>query len=195
MGKAARDILMEQVQTAPRINYNPNNAANVDIRFAHSIKALFFAIRNKTNAAEQSNYTAAQPVPTVTGVNFTPQLSTDPIAQTSLFYENTARLVNMGSDYFSLIVPYYAAVAIPKETGYHVLSYTLDLVNTNPMGSTNYGKLTNVSLQFQASTDAVTAAASTGGSLSNQGAATAQSYEAIIMGLNHNIVRISGGIE
>jgi hypothetical protein len=27
------------------------------------------------------------------------------------------------------------------------------------MGSTNYGKLTNVSLQFQASADAVTAAA------------------------------------
>ena len=134
MGKAARDILMEQVQTAPRINYNPNNAANVDIRFAHSIKALFFAVRNKTNAAEQSNYTAAQPVPTVTGVNFTPQLATDPIAQTSLFYENTARLVNMGSDYFSLIVPFYTAVSIPKETGYHMLSYTLNLVATNPMG-------------------------------------------------------------
>jgi hypothetical protein len=58
------------------------------------------------------------------------------------------------------------------------------------MGSTNYGKLTNVSLQFQASTDAVTAAA---GASANQGAATAQTYEAIIMGLNHNIVRISGG--
>jgi len=199
MGKAARDILMEQVQTAPRINYNPNNAANVDIRFAHSIKALFFAIRNKTNAAEQSNYTAAQPVPTVTGVNFTPQLSTDPIAQTSLFYENTARLVNMGSDYFSLVVPYYNAISIPRESGYHMLSYSLDLINTNPMGSTNYGKLTNVSFQFGSSQDAQTAAAVTGSIASPnatytvQGACQPQTYETIILGLNHNIVRISGG--
>jgi hypothetical protein len=191
MGKAPRDMLIEQVQIAPKGNFTPSSQLqNFDIRFAHSIKALFFGIRNKTNAAEWSNYTSAQPVPTVNGVNFAPALASDPISQTTLFYENTARLVNMGSDYFSLIVPYYSAVAIPKETGYHVLSYTLDLVNTNPMGSTNYGKLTNVSLQFQASADATTAAA---GGAASSGAPVAQSYEAIIMGLNHNIVRISGG--
>jgi hypothetical protein len=193
MGKAPRDMLIEQVQIAPKGTFNPSTQLqNFDIRFAHSIKALFFGIRNKTNAAEWSNYTAASPVATVNGVNFAPALASDPIAQTTLFYENTARLVNMGSDYFSLVVPYYSAVAIPKETGYHVLSYTLDLVNTNPMGSTNYGKLTNVSLQFQASADAVSAAVG-GAALANSGAAVAQSYEAIIMGLNHNIVRVSGG--
>ena len=120
MGKAPRDILMEQVQSAPKVQYNPNNNANIDIRFAHSIKSLFFAIRNKTNPAEQSNYTAAQPVPKVTGVNFAPALATDPIAQTSLFYENTARLVNMGSDYFSLMVPYYSAISIPRETDHRL---------------------------------------------------------------------------
>ena len=114
MGKAPRDILIEQVQTAPKQVFNPNNTTQSDIRFAHSIKALFFGIRNKTNAAEWSNYTAASPVPTVNGVNFAPALASDPISQTTLFYENTARLVNMGSDYFSLIVPYYAAVSIPK---------------------------------------------------------------------------------
>ena len=199
MGKAPRDMLIEQVQIAPKGNFTPSSQLqNFDIRFAHSIKALFFGIRNKTNAAEWSNYTAASPVPTVNGVNFAPALASDPISQTTLFYENTARLVNMGSDYFSLIVPYYAAVAIPKETGYHLLSYTLDLVNTNPMGSTNYGKLTNVSLQFQASTDAVSAAAAAGtmaapGVLASSGAPYAQTYESIIMGLNHNIVRVSGG--
>ena len=194
MGKAPRDMLIEQVQIAPRGNFTPSSQLqNFDIRFAHSIKALFFGIRNKTNSAEWSNYTAASPVATVNGVNFAPALASDPIAQTTLFYENTARLVNMGSDYFSLVVPYYAAVAIPKETGYHVLSYTLDLVNTNPMGSTNYGKLTNVSLQFQASADATTAATLGGAGLANSGAAVNQTYEAVIMGLNHNIVRVSGG--
>ena len=58
------------------------------------------------------------------------------------------------------------------------------------MGSTNYGKLTNVSFQFGASADAVTASA---GGQTQQGAAVPQSYESIIVGVNHNIVRISGG--
>ena len=190
MGKAPRDILIEQVQTAPRTNYNPNNVQQTDIRFAHSVKALFFAVRNKTNSAEQSNYTSASPVPKPNGVNFTPALASDPIAQTSLLYENTARLVNMGSDYFSLIVPYYTAVSIPRETGYHLLSYTLDLIQTNPMGSTNYGKLTNVSFQFTASADAVSASA---GGNAQGGAPVAQTYETIVVALNHNIIRISGG--
>jgi hypothetical protein len=66
------------------------------------------------------------------------------------------------------------------------------------MGSTNYGKLTNVSLQFQASTDATNAAAAAGtmaapGVLASSGAPFSQTYESIIMGLNHNIVRVSGG--
>jgi hypothetical protein len=194
MGKAPRDILIEQVQTAPRTQYVPANVAQTDIRFAHSIKALFFSVRNKTNTAEWSNYTSAQPVPDAAGLDFEPVLAADPIRQTSLLYENTARLVNMGSDYFSLVVPWYTAVSIPTETGYHLLSYTLDLVNTNPMGSTNYGKLTNVSFQFGAS-DAAVASASATATLANSaaGAPVAQTFETLVVGLNMNIIRISGG--
>jgi hypothetical protein len=193
MGKAPRDILIEQVQTAPKQVFNPNNTTQSDIRFAHSIKAIFFAIRNKTNPAEQSNYTCASPIPRpLVGVNFDGPLATDPIAQTSLLYENTARLVNMGSDYFSFVVPWYTAVSIPTQTGYHLLSYTLDLVNTQPMGSTNYGKLTNVSFQFTASANAVLTANATPQQYL-PGAPVAQSFETIIVGLNHNIIRISGG--
>jgi hypothetical protein len=195
MGKAPRDILIEQVQTAPKGQFNPNAVSQIDIRFSHAIKALFFAVRNKTNQAEQSNYTAASPVPGPKGVNFFPEWATDPITETSLLYENTARLVNMGSDYFSFIVPYYTAVSIPKETGYHMLSYTLNLVATNPMGSTNYGKLTNVSLQFTASADAVAAFNAPIGDPYDtvKGAPLPQQYEIIVVGVNHNIIRISGG--
>jgi hypothetical protein len=193
MGKAPRDMLIEQVQRAPLVVFNPTANANIDIRFAHSIKALFFAVRNKTNQAEWSNYTCAQPVPSVGGCNFYPSLASDPIFQTSLYYENTARLVNMGSDYFSLVVPFYNAISVPKETGYHMISYSLDLINTNPMGSTNYGKLTNVSFQFGASNDAVTASTLGGVANALAGAPVNQSYEVVIMGMNHNIVRVSGG--
>jgi hypothetical protein len=197
MGKAPRDILIEQVQTAPKGQFDPakNNNINTDIRFSHAIKALFFAVRNKTNQAEQSNYTSASPVPFTNRVNFSPAWASDPIVETTLLYENTARLVRMGSDYFSFIVPYYTAVSIPTETGYHMISYTLNLVATNPMGSTNYGKLTNVSLAFTPSQDAKDAANVTTYSLDDalNGAASQQTYETIVVGVNHNIIRISGG--
>ena len=202
MGKAPRDMLIEQVQTAPQQQFNASSssaASNmVNLHFAHAVKALFFNVQNTTNSSEWSNYTAASPVPTALGVVFSPQLATDPISATSLYYENTQRLSNMGSDYFSLIQPWYTAVSIPLETGYHLYSYTLDLLNTNPMGSTDYGKLTNVSLSFTASADALTAAAATGtlaapGLLAQQGAGVPQTYQAVVCALNHNIVRIAGG--
>jgi len=195
MGKAPRDILIEQVQTAPRTQYTPSNVAQTDIRFAHSIKALFFSVRNKTVLSEYSNYTSGQVVPYPTGLDFFPGYASDPIRQTSLLYENTARLVNMGSDYFSLIVPWYNAVSIPTETGYHLMSYTLDLVNTNPMGSTNYGKLTNVSFQFGASDAAIASSTAPSDATAARinGAPVLQTFETIVVGVNHNIVRISGG--
>ena len=89
-----------------------------------------------------------------------------------------------------------------------MISYTLNLIATNPMGSTNYGKLTNVSLQFAPSIDAVTGGAAANASAAAAagppaaaiiqavtvfGAALPQQYESIVIGLNHNIIRISGG--
>lgn len=208
MGKAPRDMLIEQVQTAPMMTFTATtggSASNMfNVHFAHAVKALFFGVRNTTNVSEWSNYTAASPVPGTNpdgsgGVNFSPLLGSDPIASTSLFYENTQRLSNMGSDYFSLIQPWYTAVSIPLETGYHMYSYSLDLLSSNPLGSTNYGKLTNVSLLFAASTDAIIAAASNDGTLvapsakAPDGAGITQTYQAVVLALNKNIIRIAGG--
>lgn len=210
MGKAPRDMLIEQVQTAPLqiFNAQSSNGANniVSLYFAHAIKSLFFGIQNTTNNSEWSNYTCASPVPTANGVIFSPRFATDPVASTSLFYENTQRLSNMGSDYYSLIQPWYCAVSIPLETGYHMYSYTLDLLNTNPMGSSNYGKLTNVSLSFTPSSDAVLASSSVG-TLANPsvqvtpdnysyvagGVGVPQTFQSVVEALNHNIIRIAGG--
>ena len=194
MACAPRDILIEQVQTAPRQTFNPstNPTPSYDIRFSHAIKALFFAVRNNTTPCEWSNYTSASPVPGSTVVNFTPSGSSDPISQTSLIYENTNRLAQMGSDYFSLVNPYYAAPSIPDVTGYHMYSYSLDFVCLDPMGSTNYGKLTNVSIVPEASASAIT------GSRAPYGAAASgqdylQTFEFITTCVNNNIIRVSGG--
>jgi hypothetical protein len=210
MGCAPRDILIEQAQLAPVQSYTPatNNSPQYDIRFSHAIKALFFSVRNTTCASEWSNYTTASNVyltPAVTYdavTNPTPgSMSFDPISNVSLIYENTARLASMGSDYFSLVNPWYTAPTIPNVTGYHLYSYSLNLINPDPMGSTNYGKLTNVSIAPIPTQEAVDANGSTGKSFP-AGATTAarksgvdfrQTYEFRLTAVNNNIIRISGG--
>ncbi len=172
MACAPRDILIEQVQTAPPCGFNPRNVntpEQYDVRFSHAIKVLFFAVRNKTLPCEHANYTSspAQPVlgcvaqGSLNGAGGTilnTASSFDPVAAASLLYENTYRLANMGSDYYSLVEPYYKAPTIPERTGFHMYSYSLDFFNLDPMGSTNYGKLTNVSLYINPSQAAVDAA-------------------------------------
>jgi len=193
MACAPRDILIEQVQTAPRQSFTPatNPQQQFDIRFSHAIKVLFFSVRNKTWGSEWSNYMTNSPVTTGTITNFFPTGSADPILQTSLIYENTNRLSQMGSDYFSLVNPYFRAPVIPLETGYHMYSYSLDFIALDPMGSTNYGKLTNVSIVPEASAAAITGANGTG--TTGEGADFAQTYEFIVTAVNNNIIRISGG--
>jgi hypothetical protein len=199
MGCAPRDILIEQVQTAPRQTFNPANNPNpqYDIRFSHAIKVLFFSARNTTFVGEWSNYITASPVPAAPGsttgiVNFAPPGGVfDPIITTSLVYENTARLAAMGSDYYSLINPFYNAPVIPTTTGFHCYSYSLDFICLDPQGSTNYGKLTNVSIAPTASVAAVTAANGTGPA--GSGMSWAQSFEFVTTTVNNNIIRVSGG--
>lgn len=204
MACAPRDILIEQVQSAPKQTFSNLAGANsFDIRFSHAIKVLFFGARNTTNACEWSNYTAASPVPDLGGVpivDFAPPGAVDPILNTSLIYENTARLSQMGSDYYSLVNPWYHAPHIPLETGYHTYSYSLDFVCLDPMGSTNYGKLTNVSIvpEPSAGTRVVPAGAVplvtplVGGD-DAQGANFQQTWEFCTTAVNNNIIRISGG--
>lgn len=193
MACAPRDILIEQVQTAPLQTFNPitNSSPSYDLRFSHAIKVLFFAVRNTTVAPQWSNYTAATPVPGALAVNFNPSGAVDPVVTTSLTYENTARLANMGSDYYSLVQPWYHAPVIPLETGYHMYSYSLDFICLDPKGSTNYGKLTNVSIAPVASPGAVVAANATGGV--DSGANFPNTYRFITTVVNNNIIRISGG--
>jgi hypothetical protein len=193
MAAAPRDILIEQVQTAPRQTFAPatNSNPSFDVRFSHAIKVLFFSVRNTTNLFEWSNYTAASPTPGGDVVDFSPAGAVDPILQTSIIYENTNRLAQMGSDYFSLVNPYYHAPVIPLETGYHTYSYSLDFISLDPMGSTNYGKLTNVSIVPDASVGAVTGANGTGAA--GSGADFAQSYEFVVTAVNNNVIRVSGG--
>ena len=83
----------------------------------------------------------------------------DPLSRASLVYENTNRLGLMTVDYYSEVQPYYHAPAIPHsdphmsstwcQEGLHMYSYSLDFICLDPLGSTNYGKLTNVQINVE----------------------------------------------
>ena len=197
MACAPRDILVEQVQTAPRYTFSPGTSTSqsFDIRFSHAIKVLFFAVRNTTCKSEWSCYSTASPTVRNTGsgplITFYPDGAADPILQTSLIYENTNRLTQMGSDYFSLVNPWFHAPTIPDIIGFHSYSYSLDFMALDPMGSTNYGKLTNVSIVPEASASAVLAAAGNGAT--GSGYYQAQTFEFVVTCINNNIIRVSGG--
>lgn len=210
MACAPRDILIEQVQTAPRQTFLPLTMPRFDIRFSHAIKVLFFSARNYTYICSWSNYTAGQPlieckIPTgssnnelVCTIDYSSASMVDPILNTSLIYENTNRLSQMGSDYFSLVNPWYTAPAIPLETGYHLYSYSLDFISLDPMGSTNYGKLTNVSIVPESSQEAKDYSATavspnTTDQFKLAGVYIPQKWDFVVTAVNNNIVRISGG--
>ena len=210
MACAPRDILIEQVQTAPLQSYNPfqNPNQSYDIRFSHAIKVLFFAVQNNTVPSYWSNYTTRETL--AIGKNDidnsllidTHFPGNDPIGETSLIYENTQRLAQMGSDYFSLVEPYYAAPVIPVVGGYHMYSYSLDFIALDPMGSTNYGKLTNVSIIPSASVEAryvaepkniISGALGEANPNGLPAYQRAQTFRFIVTAVNNNIIRISGG--
>jgi hypothetical protein len=207
MACAPRDILIEQVQTAPLQSYNPfqNPNQSYDIRFSHAIKVLFFAVQNITVPSSWSNYTTRENIAvqkneidnSLVIESFFP--GTDPIAETSLIYENTQRLAQMGSDYYSLVEPFYAAPVIPVYAGYHMYSYSLDFICLDPLGSTNYGKLTNVSIIPTASVEARYVAepknliAAAIGEKCLPAFQRAQIFRFVVTAVNNNIIRISGG--
>jgi hypothetical protein len=189
MGCSVRDILIENFQTIPTLTLNPKMNPSFDLRLSHSIKALFWGVRNTTSQNEWSNYSTASPITTANQTNFVPDGAYDPLMSFSLRYENQYRLADMGSDFFSLIFPYFGAPRIPKEIGYHMYSYSLNFHDLDPKGSTNFGKLTNVSCDTKSSPAAVLASDGSG----EAGADFPQTFQFVLVAVNNNIIRISGG--
>jgi hypothetical protein len=112
--------------------------------------------------------------------------------EVTLTYENLDRLTRMGSDYYSLVNPWYSAPSIPSETGYHMYSYSLAFNDVDPLGSTNYGKLTNVSMTPYGSDASIIA--QNGSGVAGSGADYPQSFEFIVMALASTIIRYAGGV-
>ncbi|AKU37475.1 Major capsid protein [Scale drop disease virus] len=193
MSLVSRDMIIEQCQMAPRIPIRPleNEMPHIDLRFSHPIKELFFAVKNVTHPNIHSNYTAASPI-IASGTNKVtmPPKAQNPLSHVSLIYENTARLNNMGVDYFSYVDPYFFAPCIPKIDGVMAYCYTMNMGHVDPMGSTNFGRLSNITLSAKVTANSKTTSAASG---NTDGHKVAQKFELVVIGVNHNVARISNG--
>jgi hypothetical protein len=207
MGDAPRDILIHQVQETQVSPFKDITAgrSSFDLRLSHAIVVFTFKAQNISLAqkfngiygAEWSNYTTLSsvlPVPLLVS-------PADPIAFTTLFYENSVRLAN-SSDYFSLTHPWYFSDAIAENTGYHMYSYGLKPWDpTRPSASTDYSKLANVSLAHDPSVSATKAASTTNPQYENNDPIlwpTAddifpQSFQHVFCARNWNIFRVANG--
>ena len=190
MACAPRDMLIEQVQSVSKSvtsESGGNASVSANLRFSHSVKALMFAAQRSDCVSLYAN----------SGVDTaTPGFHADgtsPILRAELVYENTRRLGLMISDYYAKLQPYYHAPRVPcasasgeqpvfNSAGMHMYSYSLDLASLDPMGSTNYGKLTNVELNCEM-TDVAAGGSDDG----------VHNYKLVVNAINNNIVRISGG--
>ena len=198
MGDAPRDMLIRQVQSVSVADV-PATAVkySFDLRLSHSIVSLFFAMRNKSQSAEWSNYTTNFDYKTINGVAAqSPQQqggafgisNWNPISRTELFYENTPRLAS-DSDFYALIHPYLFSDAVPDEPGYHMWTYSLKAWDPlSPAGSTNYSKLANVTITHDISN---VAQYYMNNNLTNLGAKLKLS--SILIAQNWNIARVANG--
>ena len=212
MACAPRDILIEQVQTATPVEISTDAInPNFNLRFSHAVKALFFGLKNHSNdGVELSYYSTVSPnahgdgdgstriaMPLYTPANGNTNVmcgQVDPIQKVSLVYENTNRLEEVSSGYVSKVQPFYHAnTSKSTDPGYHMYSYSLDYDALNPLGSTNYGKMTNVSLITWLSQAAKAVNGTSGVDIGGGTMTTAQRYQFVCSAINNNIVRISGG--
>lgn len=198
MGDAPRDMLIRQVQNISCSDIAASaTRACFDLRLSHSIVSIFFAMRNKSQAAEWSNYSTNFDYKTINGVAAqAPQVqggafgisNWNPIAKTELIYENTLRLSN-DSDFYSLIHPYLFSDTVPDEVGYHMWTYSLRPWEAlSPAGSTNFSKLANVTISHDISN---IAQYYLNNNLVNLGAPLKLSH--VLVAQNWNIARVANG--
>lgn len=196
------DTVISQIQSISPSSVGAGvTSRGIDLRFAHSIRAIYFAMRNTTIRSEWSNYSTHIPrgVGSDTGedhgIVMRPTGTADPIARAVLQYENVDR-VNMDSDYYTLVAPWFSAERIPEHTGYHLLSYANRLNKLEPDGSTNFARLASVNLNLVLSDTAIAQMADPNTAVelwSPEYHATKASFDIIITASSLSVLRFQAG--
>ena len=196
MNCARRQMLIEQTLTSPIKPFVPfvESQPVFNLNMMHSIKMLFFGARNTTVWNDWSNYTTASVVDSNVGY-----YGRDPFENVTLLYEGTSRLSEMQINYFTQIQQYLYSpdtVSSSYPTGIYFYSYAMDGINVDPTGSTNYGRLAQVSIKPKASNYAIQSANPVAVALEDPGTGWGngvQRYEFVAVGVCNNVLLIDGG--
>lgn len=172
-----KTIIFEQVQISPR-QMITGNTASMDLLFKHSIKSLFFAVRNSTYKNVWSNYTFSNR-------KFSNEIlvdySNEPdiINKVSIKYDEKFRLKEMPSIFFKEVNPWYHSKRIPSKNGIYTFNFCLDQASIEPSGGISFNKISNptINLNFN-------------DKISN----SKDTFELIVVAISNNILNISEGI-
>lgn len=202
MGHCIRDMHIDQWQTTSTTFTGVSQS--IDLRFSHGVKALMFGVQesarqvvayaNKPDLRGQAGAAFAAITDLGAGgdvvSNYSDLISsaageragtyvarTGTLDNFTLTYENTRRLDKQDANFFNLVQPYYHAESVTThEPGIYLYSYALDLMSCDSSGSTNYGKLTNVSVVPE-----------------KLATYTPGSAQFRCLAISHNVLRVSGG--
>jgi hypothetical protein len=190
MGKSARDILVDTWLEHPSQNWSAissGSAYHSDLRLSSTVQALFISAHNTTSGVGLNRQITSRLPVSTGGATFSTQVASgdSAIGEIKLSYENTTHS-HVPAQTAHRVTPYYHAPACNRGdySGVSMLSYCLNTGSLDPVGSSNFGKLTGVTLSVTP-TDAGKAAAADNNS--------PQTFSVDCAVLAWDVIRISGG--
>lgn len=172
-----RIMLIEQIQTLPRQMINKDSDNKIDLLFKHSVKNIFFAARNTTFKNTWSNYNHGHD--NFTGGIFTKNKSNNIVKSASIKYNERIRVEEMDSEYYSYVNPYYYSTRIPKKSGLHMYSYSLDQCSSDPTGGVSLSRIDSPTLNIN---------------LTDESKESKDSFELVVTAVTNNIIKITEGV-
>ena len=112
----------------------------------------------------------------------------DPIQSALITYENSTRISDFPMTLFTQMFPFVYMPCIPKDKGYHLYSYMINLKSLLPCGSMKFGKITNIMLVprfLEAAT-----MAGTGTSTAGEGSDFPQKFQLFVITISQNILNL-----
>lgn len=171
-----RSMIFEQVQTSPRqmVSGDPET---IDLLFKHSIKTIFFAVRNCTFKNVWSNYKMSNKK--YVNEILSEEDCKEIIKTVSIKYDEKYRVENMPAIFFRDINSWYHSNRIPTTEGVYNFNFCLDQNSIEPSGGISLSRISSPSINF---------------TFSKELKESKDNFELIIVALSNNILQISEGV-
>ena len=147
LGVKTSKMIIEQFQTLPRQVVSVAEENKISLNLKHSIKALYFAVRNSNYKNIWSNYNYDHD--TFVGDVFVKNKDKFIIETASIKYNETYRVPEVPVEYYSFINPWYHSKRIPVKGGMYTYSYALNQSTVNACGSSALSRTDNPTLSIK----------------------------------------------